>query len=245
MKSYNSNITSGDIQEGWMRNIGRLASTAGLATALTLGNPTNAASKQTNAPAPVSAIQLATNKQTNNAAQSSIPKTNTSTNASMFDYISKWEGLRTKTYLDHKKNPTVGIGHFLNDTESDRLLIKSLFGGTVNYDDLLNGKQQLSTNQVQKLFNADVKIKEKLASRLMPDYNNFNQETKNAVINGLYRGDLGKKTIDLINKNQWNSAADEYLNHKNFKSGPDQIKRRMKSNADLLRKNTPPRKNNF
>ena len=34
-----------------------------------------------------------------------------------------------------------------------------------------------------------------------------------------------------MNSGNWNSAAKEYLNHKNAKSGPEQIKRRMNTNA--------------
>jgi hypothetical protein len=42
---------------------------------------------------------------------------------------------------------------------------------------------------------------------------------------------LGPKTIGLINSGKWDSVAKEYLDHKNAKSGPEQIKRRMNTNA--------------
>ena len=164
-----------------------------------------------------------------------VPATKSS---SMFDYISQWEGLRTKVYEDHTGKPTIGIGHYLNGSEADRQLINRLFSNQVNYDSLLNGTQQLSRQQVEKLFNVDVKSKEKIASRLFPSYNSFNQDTKNAIVNALYRGDMGKKTIAHINNGEWVSATKEYLNHPNARSGKEQIIRRMRTNAALLYRNS-------
>ena len=34
-----------------------------------------------------------------------------------------------------------------------------------------------------------------------------------------------------MNSGKWDSVSKEYLDHKNARSGPDQIKRRMKTNA--------------
>lgn len=220
------------LTEGWLQNVPRLASVGGLAAALAFGNTANAKSTKT--------VNVSNVKQSTAAApQSTKPETkspNIST-GSMFDYISQWEGLRTKVYKDHAGNPTIGIGHYLDDSETDRNIIKTLFGGKINYDDLLIGKQSLTKDQVEKLFSVDVKVKEKLAAKRIPDYNRFDQNTKNAIVNALYRGDLGPKTIKLINAKDWKAAAIEYLNHPNAKTGPEQIKRRMKTNAAFLYKN--------
>lgn len=220
------------LTEGWLSNVPKLASVAGLGAALAFGNTVQA---KTPKPVKVSTVKHSVAAKPSTAT---APKQSNVSTGSMFDYIAQWEGLRTKVYKDHVGNPTIGIGHFLNNSEVDRNLINSLFGGKVNYDDLLSGKQELTKDQVQKLFNVDVKIKEKLASKLITDYDNLDQGTKNAIINALYRGDLGKKTIKLINDKNWVAAATEYLNHKNAKSGPDQVKRRMKTNAALLYKNS-------
>ena len=236
MQSHNHNIDAELEQilltEGWLDNVPRLASVGGLAAALAFGNPAQAKATK---PVSVSNIKhspVAAQQTTKPAAK----PLNIST-GSMFDYISQWEGLRTKVYKDHVGNPTIGIGHYLDGSETDRNLIKTLFGGKVNYDALLNGTQSLTKDQVEKLFNVDVKIKEKLASKRIPDYSSFDQNTKNAIVNALYRGDLGPKTIKLINAKDWKGAAAEYLNHSNAKSGPEQVKRRMKTNAALLYKN--------
>lgn len=236
----NNHITELELEqilltEGWMQNVPRLASVGGLAAALAFGN---AAQAKATKPVNVSNVKHSLSTGKSSSTKGTADNKSTVSGGSMFDYISQWEGLRTKVYKDHVGNPTIGIGHFLNNSESDRNIIKTLFGGKVNYDDLLSGKQELTKDQVQKLFSVDVKIKEKLASKLIPDYDKLDQGTKNAIINALYRGDLGKKTIGLINAKDWKSASIEYLNHKNVKSGPDQVKRRMKTNAALLYKNS-------
>lgn len=244
MRDQINNINEAEFEqilltEGWFQNVPKLASVAGLGAALAFGNPAQAkATKPINVSTVKHTVAAKTSTSKPTTDKSTTNKTPSVSGGSMFDYIAQWEGLRTKVYKDHVGNPTIGIGHFLNNSEADRNLINSLFGGKVNYDDLLSGKQELTKDQVQKLFNVDVKIKEKLASKLIPDYDKLDQSTKNAIINGLYRGDLGKKTIKLINDKNWIAAANEYLNHKNVKSGPDQVKRRMKTNAALLYKNS-------
>lgn len=147
------------------------------------------------------------------------------------DYIGQWEGRRNTMYLDTEKKPTIGIGHYLNNTQQDRDLFKALFGNAVNYDNVLKGKQKLTDDQIEKLFNVDVKVKEKLASSKINNFTSLPQYVKNAIINAFYRGDMGPKTVKLMNSGNWGAAAKEYLNHQNARSGPDQIQRRMKTNA--------------
>ena len=147
------------------------------------------------------------------------------------DYISHWEGMRDTVYDDSEGKPTIGIGHYLNNSQQDRNLFKSLFGDEINYDKVLKGQQKLSKDQIEKLFNVDVKIKEKVASSKIGNFGSLPVPVKNAIINALYRGDLVPKTIALMNSGKWDSVSKEYLDHKNARSGPDQIKRRMKTNA--------------
>ena len=145
--------------------------------------------------------------------------------------IKKWEGLRDKVYKDSSGNATIGVGHFLNGTEQDRKLFTALFVGTVNYDRLLRGEIALTKPRIDKLLQADIKIKEAHAKKLIPAFPKFNAEAQQAVLNAMFRGDIGKKTIALLNAGKYREAAKEYLNHPNFRSGPQQIKDRMKTNA--------------
>jgi len=244
MQSNNYNIDAELEQilltEGWFGNVPRLASVGGLAAALafnpTQAKPVNVSTVKHSVAADLQSTKPKSTPTVTPSTSKEVKPSNISTR-SMFDYISQWEGLKTKVYKDHVGNPTIGIGHYLDGSETDRNIIKTIFGGSVDYDSLLKGSQTLTKDQVEKLFNVDVKIKEKLASKLIPDYNSFDKNTKNAIVNALYRGDLGQKTIKLINAKDWKKAAAEYFNHSNAKSGPDQVKRRMKTNAALLYKN--------
>jgi len=150
------------------------------------------------------------------------------------DYIGHWEGKRNSVYKDTENKPTIGIGHYLNNSEQDKQLFKLLFGDSIDYNKVLNGQQKLSDEQIEKLFNSDIKIKEKVASNKITNFNSLPISVKNAIINGLYRGDLGPKTIALMNSGKWDSVSKEYLNHKNARSGPEQIKRRMQTNASAF-----------
>lgn len=164
--------------------------------------------------------------------QSAVKSTELSLlNKKTSDYIGQWEGRRNSVYLDTEKKPTIGIGHYLTNTQQDRDLFKALFGNAVNYDAVLKGKQKLTDDQIEKLFNVDVKVKERLASSKISNFSSFPQYVKNAIINAFYRGDMGPKTIKLMNAGKWDSVAREYLDHQNARSGPEQIKRRMKTNA--------------
>ena len=174
------------------------------------------------------AVQTQTVKKDNSALRSGEVKL---LGGKLSDYIANWEGKENEVYKDSAGLPTIGIGHYLTNSEQDKRLFKSLFGNSVNYNKVLNGTQKLENDQVEKLFNVDVKIKEKLAKTKISEFESFPQYIKNAIICGLYRGDLGPKTIGHINSGDWQKASTEYLNHSNARSGPDQIKRRMKTNA--------------
>ena len=201
-----------DLEEGWKDWVAAgalgLAATTGKVDAAKVKQPSN----------PI--VQTATKD-----SETSLLNKKTS------DYVGHWEGKKDTVYKDSAGLPTIGIGHYLNNSQEDRQLFKALFGDTVNYDKVLNGQQKLTDDQIEKLFNMDVKIKEKLASKKISNFTSLPIYVKNAVINALYRGDIGPKTIGLMNSGDWANATKEYLNHKNAKSGPSQIQRRMKTNA--------------
>jgi GH24 family phage-related lysozyme (muramidase) len=153
-------------------------------------------------------------------------------------YVARNEGVRTKAYLDSKNKLTIGIGHLI--TKDDKKIFKSLFGENFNYDNMLIGKLELSTEQVQKLFQYDLKRKETLIKKLFPQYDSFNKHVKMAIVDGVFRGDLSgsPKTIKLINSGEWGLAAREYLNNKEYnaavksKSG---VAKRMNNNSKIYK----------
>lgn len=209
---YRDIAVAKQLEEGWKDWVAAGAIGLGALT----GSPALAAKQ---------AVKPAITKAATKGSETSLLNKKTS------DYIGQWEGRRNTMYLDTEKKPTIGIGHYLTNTQQDRDLFKALFGNSVKYDDVLKGKQKLTDDQIEKLFNVDVKVKEKLASNKINNFTSLPQYVKNAIINAFYRGDMGPKTIKLMNSGNWGAAAKEYLNHQNARSGPDQIQRRMKTNA--------------
>jgi GH24 family phage-related lysozyme (muramidase) len=134
---------------------------------------------------------------------------------SMFDYISNSEGLRLHAYEDVNGYLTIGIGHLLEG--DDRTTFHALFGDSLDYDDVVSGKTPITKDQAKALFERDVQGKLADARRIVPTFDSLKQETKNAIVDALYRGDLGPNTIKLINAGKWKEAALEYLNHAEFK----------------------------
>ena len=222
LKQFTS-IDEGELNESFKKTLAAL----GLAGLTTLGAMRGDAASSEKL-VRQKAAQTQTVKKDNAALRSSEVKL---LGGKLSDYIASWEGKEKKVYKDSAGLPTIGIGHYLTNTKQDKQLFKSLFGDSVDYNDILKGKEELEDDEILKLFNVDVKIKEKLAKMKIPDFNSYPQYIKNAIICGLYRGDLGPKTINHINSGDWQKASIEYVNHENARSGPDQVKRRMKTNA--------------
>jgi GH24 family phage-related lysozyme (muramidase) len=82
---------------------------------------------------------------------------------------------------------------------------------------------------------------EERAARKVKGYTTMPQDLKNAILSAVYRGDLGPKTAKLLSKGQYAAAAEEYLDHKEYKErkekNPDDgVVKRMERNAAVMRK---------
>ncbi len=153
----------------------------------------------------------------------------TTNNVSITDILIKYE--------NNINNPKGGY----NKTLKKWFPHKSVEGGldTIAYGHKLikgeNFNNGLTDSEAVELLKKDISIKEESAKKLIPKYSKFPQYVKNAIINAMYRGDIGPKTIQLINNNQWDKVSSEYLNNANYKSGSSSgIKIRMKDNADAF-----------
>ncbi|MFA5599510.1 MAG: hypothetical protein WDA06_02830 [Phenylobacterium sp.] len=134
------------------------------------------------------------------------------------DIISQHEGKRYRAYNDGKGFATIGIGHLLIPT--DNKLFGNLFGPyyETNFKKILNGSIKLTEEQVEKLFIYDLQKHLDIAKRLFPKLETYPNYIQAALISSIYRGDMGKKTRDLINADKWDEAAKEYLNHNEYKT---------------------------
>lgn len=119
---------------------------------------------------------------------------------------------------------------------------KSLEGGadTIAYGHkILSGEdfsKGLTDAEAKELLKSDISKKLKDARRLIKDFDSLPAQVKIASLNGLFRGDLGPKTIEWLNKRNFKQAAKEYLNHKEYKTTSNQgVVKRMDWNASIFR----------
>ena len=147
--------------------------------------------------------------------------------------ILDYEGYSTKRYFSEGK-PHIGIGHLLNP--GDAQLFQRLFKGAVSYEKVSAGKQSLTSTQVDILFKHDLQKRINTFRGLYPSYESYPPYLKAALMSSVYRGENHPKTNQLINNNNWEEAAKEYLSGDNFRdSKPDSgVHKRMQANADAF-----------
>jgi len=78
------------------------------------------------------------------------------------------------------------------------------------------------------------------ARKAIPQFDSLPENVRIAIVNGWYRGDMGgsPKTLALINEGRWAEAADEYLDHDEYraaKASGSGVAARMEANAAALR----------
>ena len=119
---------------------------------------------------------------------------------------------------------------------------KSLEGGadTIAYGHkILPGEdfsKGLTESEAQELLKEDITKKLNDARRLIKGFDSLPIQVKIAALNGLFRGDLGPKTIEWLNQRNFKQAAKEYLNHKEHKTTSNVgVKKRMDWNYNVLK----------
>jgi len=132
-------------------------------------------------------------------------------------YIAGHEGVRTQAYDDGAGNLTIGVGHLLD--EGCRPLFAELFGNAVDFDAVVAGERELTPDQAMLLFARDLEEHVARARRLFPDFDSYPAYVREAMLDGVYRGDLSgsPRTIRLINAGRWDEVASEYLNHGEYR----------------------------
>jgi GH24 family phage-related lysozyme (muramidase) len=132
-------------------------------------------------------------------------------------YIKGHEGYKAKQYLDPKGNPTVGFGHLIKPGED------------------LKG---LSNDE---LFNRDLDVHVQRAQGLFPNFSSYPVEIQKALVDGTFRGEFksGQKTVDYINKDQWDKVPAEYINRRDYRESKNPankmggVYKRMDENAAI------------
>jgi hypothetical protein len=119
---------------------------------------------------------------------------------------------------------------------------KSLEGGsdTIAYGHKIqpgeNFSKGLSDSDALKLLEKDIGKKLNVAKSHIKNFDTLPLTVRIATINALYRGDMGPKTMKLLNQNKFADAAKEYLNHREYRSTSNRgVKKRMEWNAAVFK----------
>jgi hypothetical protein len=95
---------------------------------------------------------------------------------------------------------------------------QELFGDSVDFDELMAGREQLTGPQVKILFKHDLQKHLDVTRRILPLFDTYPLYVQAALADAVYRGDLGTETAKLIRLGKWNEAAVEYLDRKDYKN---------------------------
>jgi len=159
--------------------------------------------------------------------------------------MSEREDVRTKAYNDGIDVTTIGIGHAMGKTPSDghsrrsRAVFKKVFGNKYDWDKLYRKEQQLEKGDPEVLAEYDINDKARIARKQVNNFDSYPPYLQAALVDAKFRGDLGPKTIGLLNEGKIKAASVEYLNHHQYinaeKLGIRGIIGRMDENADAMR----------
>lgn len=133
----------------------------------------------------------------------------------LYEFITQWEGKRSKVYQDTKKIPTIGVGFNLQRSDA-RKLLKDV---GADYDKVLAGEQELNDKQIQYLLEYTVNGAKAIAHKWVPELDYMYPETQKIVIDmafqlGPERFPLFKKFLAAINNWDYQTAADELVDSK-------------------------------
>ena len=112
------------------------------------------------------------------------------------------------------------------------------YGTTDSVFEKLKPGMKISPAKADELLTIGIAEHEVRARSLVPKFDSLPKYVRMAILNAVYRGDLGPKSAAAMNSGDWNLAAELYLQHKNF-TNPGRftgVVERMQSNADAFNK---------
>ena len=119
---------------------------------------------------------------------------------------------------------------------------KSLEGGTptIAYGHKMlpgeNFNEGITDSEADDLLHKDIQLKINRIKSKIKNFDILPMTVKIAVLNSLFRGDLGPKTEMFLAQHKFKEAADEYLNNREYRSTNNRgIKKRMEWNAKVFR----------
>ena len=140
-----------------------------------------------------------------------------------FAKLKEYEGLKSKQYLDHKLNPTIGIGH--------KILPGENFKGYKEADFMRLFEEKDLPQNLDK------------TKRLIKDFDTMPVSLKEELVASTFRGDLGGSptTVRLINEGKFKQASKEFLNNDDYrkekaKGNDNSVVRRMENLSNELKR---------
>jgi len=145
--------------------------------------------------------------------------------------IAEHEGRRRHVYLDQVGHPTIGIGFNL-DRGGARSIIEGL---GLNFDAVVNGQQDLTDAQVDRLFDGDFNASLAAARELLPNFSSLTTNAQIVIIDMIFnmgKGGVAKFTrmLDALSRRDY-AAAVEGIRGSLYAS---QVPSRAAFNMDLL-----------
>lgn len=147
--------------------------------------------------------------------------------------VKQHEGVKPKKYLDSRGIPTVGVGFNLKRSDADQKL-KSVGANPVK---VKQGKQALTTKQIETLLITDLQNSKKAVADLVPNLGSHPAPVQGVLIEMAFN--LGKKGLSEfknflgnLNSKKYDVAATEMLKS----SWSKQVGQRAKTLADIISK---------
>ena len=118
------------------------------------------------------------------------------------------EGVYSRAYRDPFGIPTVGVG--FNLLRADAPLKLSLIGA--DYNKVLNGEEELTPSQIEKLLDMCIDEAEEGAKRLVPDFDSLDPVRKRVVVDLVFNLGEGKlstftKFLKYVNEKRFDKAS--------------------------------------
>jgi hypothetical protein len=129
-----------------------------------------------------------------------------------------------KLHRSEKGDPTIGIGHSLQDKEKSRQIFTELFPEKMKnpnwFKNITTGTGSMTRDEVEKLFDRDVRVRADTMYRILPDYEQYSPELQTRLFTMEYRGSLqgSPKTMKLLKAGQFDAASKEYKNSDEYRS---------------------------
>ena len=98
-----------------------------------------------------------------------------------------------------------------------------------------NFSQGITETEAEDLLHKDIQGKIALLKTKIGGWDGLPMTIKIAALNAMFRGDLGPKAMHLLSQNQFQKAAQEYLNNNEYRTTRNAgVKKRMEWNAKVF-----------